>query len=103
MIRMFLLFVSLVGLSAVMLLAPAISSAEPANQSFDDCSNLVTTPFPSQGSTPPGEFWNEFSRPLPATPAWNAPGTKRVGLQAGHWKVEEAPYELRRLSAGTSG
>ena len=43
-----------------------------------------------------------FSTPLPRSPVWNPPGQKRVGLQAGHWLTNEAPYELRRLSPGTS-
>lgn len=93
--------ISLVSVLAVLLVPAAISRAEPAEQ-YEDCSNLEVQPFPSQGGAP-GDFWGQFSRPLPPTPAWNPPGTKHVGIQAGHWKVEEAPYELRRLSAGTYG
>jgi N-acetylmuramoyl-L-alanine amidase len=44
----------------------------------------------------------EFRTPLPPSPVWNPPGAKRVGLQAGHWRLEEAPPELGRLAEGTS-
>jgi hypothetical protein len=43
-----------------------------------------------------------FATPLPRSPIWNPPGPKRVGIQAGHWLTNEVPYELRRLSPGTS-
>jgi N-acetylmuramoyl-L-alanine amidase len=33
---------------------------------------------------------------------WDPPGTKRVGLQAGHWLTNDVPNELRRLSPGSS-
>ncbi|MBN1836144.1 MAG: N-acetylmuramoyl-L-alanine amidase [Spirochaetales bacterium] len=36
------------------------------------------------------------------TPAtWTQPGPPRVGVQAGHWRIEELPEELRRLRSST--
>jgi N-acetylmuramoyl-L-alanine amidase len=43
-----------------------------------------------------------FAQPLPASPVWNPPGQKRVGIQAGHWLTYDVPSELSRLSAGAS-
>jgi len=40
---------------------------------------------------------------LPPAALWNPPGPRRVGLQAGHWLVEQAPFELRGLSGGAVG
>jgi len=52
----------------------------------------------------PGPFdLSQFRIPLPATPRWNPPGQKRVGIQAGHWLTEQTPQELRGLGAGASG
>jgi hypothetical protein len=45
---------------------------------------------------PPGG-WGQFGRPQPSTPVWNPPGPKRVGLQAGHYRFDEAPPELLSL------
>lgn len=42
---------------------------------------------------PPGG-WSEWGRAQPRTPVWNPPGSKRVGLQAGHYRHEQAPGEL---------
>jgi hypothetical protein len=42
----------------------------------------------------PAGGWGQFGRPQPKTPVWNPPGAKRVGLQAGHYKFDEAPPEL---------
>lgn len=65
--------------------------------------------FPSyplpEGEQPPlgrGVFNSGFRDPLPKSPVWNPAGPKRVGLQAGHWYVGDLPWELRRLSPGTS-
>jgi N-acetylmuramoyl-L-alanine amidase len=52
----------------------------------------------------PGPFdRSQFRVPLPLTARWNPPGTKRVGLQAGHWLTEQTPQELRALGPGASG
>ena len=62
---------------------------------------------PPPALPPPGsggpERWAAFREPLAPAPLWNPAGPKRVGLQAGHWLVEQAPEELRRLQHGTSG
>lgn len=63
-------------------------------------------PLPSGNPEPlgPGVFRaGDFRTPLPRSPVWNPPGTKRVGIQIGHWFVGQLPPELQRLSAGTSG
>jgi N-acetylmuramoyl-L-alanine amidase len=44
-----------------------------------------------------------FREPLPAAPVWNPPGQRRVGLQAGHWLVEQSPPELANLGHGSTG
>jgi N-acetylmuramoyl-L-alanine amidase len=51
----------------------------------------------------PEERRRLFREPLPPAAVWNPPGPKRVGLQAGHWLVEQVPYELRGLQGGASG
>jgi N-acetylmuramoyl-L-alanine amidase len=64
------------------------------------------TPCDSSGSGLPPlgpEVRRSFREPLPSTPLWNPPGQKRVGLQVGHWQVEQTPGELSRLQHGTSG
>jgi len=66
----------------------------------------VETPsFPLPDGTPLprlDDLGPEFRAPLPPSPVWNPPGAKRVGLQAGHWRLEETPPELARLAEGTS-
>jgi hypothetical protein len=37
-----------------------------------------------------------FAQPIQATP--RVPGQKQVALQVGHWKLENAPWELRNLN-----
>jgi hypothetical protein len=46
----------------------------------------------------PAAGWGAFGRAQPATPVWNPPGPKRVGLQAGHYKTDEAFGELASLT-----
>lgn len=82
---------------------PEAAEAEPA---------VVAEEPPAQAMVPyrepdhscniePGAFDRALFRvPLPATPRWNPPGQKRVGLQAGHWLVEQSPAELRGLQGG---
>ncbi|MFN8532117.1 MAG: N-acetylmuramoyl-L-alanine amidase [Dehalococcoidia bacterium] len=60
-------------------------------------------PPPFQPGSP--ESFAAFRQPYPRVPVWNPPGPKRVGIQAGHWKYDESPEELKnnRLNPGTSG
>jgi N-acetylmuramoyl-L-alanine amidase len=66
---------------------------------------------PNPCETPPGplpppgspERWRGFREPLPLTQLWSPSGTKRVGLQVGHWQVEQVPAELRGLGHGAVG
>lgn len=69
----------------------------------DACNQPPAPRLPAPGTQGAGDFWRTFFAPLPPTDVWNPPGTKRVGLQAGHWRVEEAPEEFRNLGHGTSG
>jgi N-acetylmuramoyl-L-alanine amidase len=94
---------SSLALALSAMLASMLSSPVNANDGIEDCSDLDTRPLPRPGTPGASEFWAEFSRPLDQRPVWNPPGKKRVGLQAGHWRVEEAPGELRGLSTGTYG
>jgi N-acetylmuramoyl-L-alanine amidase len=41
--------------------------------------------------------------PLPPAPLYDPPGSKRVGLQAGHWLTDQVPPELGRLQGGAVG
>jgi hypothetical protein len=76
-------------------------SAEPAD---NPCERPAPPPpLPVPGSAGAADFWQTFRTPLPPTPVYDPPGPKRVGLQAGHWRVEEAPPELGRLGHGASG
>ncbi|HLH22102.1 MAG TPA: N-acetylmuramoyl-L-alanine amidase [Chloroflexota bacterium] len=59
------------------------------------------TPAPL-ASLSPDERRRLFREPLPPAAVWDPPGPKRVGLQAGHWLVEQVPPELHGLQAGTS-
>jgi N-acetylmuramoyl-L-alanine amidase len=58
-------------------------------------------PPPLRPGTPGG--FSAFRVPLPPTPQFDPPGSKRIGLQAGHWQNEQVPPELGRLQAGSSG
>ena len=78
-------------------------AAGPTTASTEGACNLPPpAPLPPPGTGGP-ERWAGFREPLAPAPLWNPPGRKRVGLQAGHWLVEQAPEELRRLQHGTSG
>ena len=71
--------------------------------------DTVILPIPDGNPPPliPGnpESFAEFRRPFPRVPVWNPPGPQRVGIQAGHWRYDQSPDELRhnRLNPGTSG
>jgi N-acetylmuramoyl-L-alanine amidase len=60
-------------------------------------------PLPAEDDPAAAEFWRAFEAPLPPEPAWNPPGPKRVGIQAGHWLRYEVPWELHHLDFGASG
>ncbi|HEY2596376.1 MAG TPA: hypothetical protein VGK33_20995, partial [Chloroflexota bacterium] len=60
-------------------------------------------PRPGTGSAQAQGFFRGFRDPLPPAPVYDPPGPKRVGLQAGHWMVDQVPPELHGLDAGTSG
>ena len=60
-------------------------------------------PLPAPGSPRGADFFRSFRDPLPPAALYNPPGPKRVGLQAGHWEVEQVPPELHGLQAGAVG
>ena len=60
-------------------------------------------PLPVPGSGAAQGFFRSFRVPLPPAPLYDPPGPKRVGLQAGHWLVDQVPAELRGLQAGAVG
>lgn len=66
----------------------------------DECDPNQLPP-PLRPGTPGG--FSAFRVPLPATPQYDPPGQKRIGLQAGHWQNDQVPPELGRLQAGSSG
>jgi len=99
-IRLAVYIVLALGIVPLFLPSSALANS---NEGIEDCSDLDTRPLPRPGSPDAAGFWAEFSRPLDPSPVWNPPGPKRVGLQAGHWQVEDAPGEIRGLSAGTFG
>ncbi len=71
---------------------------------FTASAEFPSYPLPSGAPEPlgPGVFAGGFGAPLPRSPVWNPAGSKRVGIQVGHWFVGQLPPELQRLSAGTS-
>src|SRR5205807_5807509 len=66
----------------------------------DECDPNQLPP-PLRPGTPGG--FSAFRVPLPATPQYDPPGQKRIGLQAGHWQNDQVPPELGRLQAGAVG
>jgi N-acetylmuramoyl-L-alanine amidase len=55
---------------------------------------IVETPGPTAGPNATGTIRIPVPRAIPT-------GPRRVGIQAGHWKTDEAPAELRRLEVQT--
>ncbi|MCC7372679.1 MAG: N-acetylmuramoyl-L-alanine amidase [Chloroflexi bacterium] len=100
---------SLVALAVAALLGPVPLApmrpiealAAPLGQEV--CSRPNEPPPPVPGDPNGGSFWGRYRQPLPPAEVYNPPGPKRVGLQAGHWRVEETPAELRGLGPGASG
>jgi N-acetylmuramoyl-L-alanine amidase len=60
-------------------------------------------PLPAPGSARSQDFFRSFRTPLAPAPLYDPPGSRRVGLQAGHWLNEEVPPELGRLQGGAVG
>src|SRR5687768_853331 len=92
-------------LVAPILMVPAAAStpvalAAPAEQ--EACSRATEPPPPVPGDPSSNSFWGRYRQPLPPAEVYNPPGPKRVGLQAGHWRVHETPPELRGLGPGAS-
>jgi hypothetical protein len=96
-------------LAALLVAAPASAGVDdlcPKGQRCRDYGSLASLvdiellPVPDGQPGPlvqPPGGWGAFGRAQPATPVWNPPGPKRVGLQAGHFEHEDAPAELSSL------
>jgi N-acetylmuramoyl-L-alanine amidase len=84
-----------------------VDGANPSGASgvpFDAACDLPRPgPLPQPGDPAAIDFWRIFRAPLPPAPLWDPPGPKRVGLQAGHWLLDQTPPELGRLQGGSSG
>lgn len=82
---------------------PPPRSASESNV-FQGAGAFPSFPLPDGDPVPlgPAVFASGFRDPLPRSPVWNPPGSKRVGLQVGHWFDGDVPHELRRLSLGSS-
>ena len=80
--------------------SPSVALAAPGEQEV--CSRSTEPPPPVPGDPGSGSFWGRYRQPLPPAEVYNPPGPKRVGLQAGHWRVEVTPHELRGLGPGAS-
>jgi hypothetical protein len=82
---------------------------QPPMPTLPPAAALIETPFPSfplpDGDPPPlgrAAVETGFFEPLPRSPVWNPPGPKRVGIQVGHWQIDDLPHELRELTEGSS-
>src|ERR1051325_7321126 len=76
----------------------ATDVAPPEVPSLDQSANCDDTgppdPPPPPGAPRAQDFFRSFHVPLPPAPLYDPPGPKRVGLQAGHWLVNQVPPEL---------
>ena len=82
----------------------ALAAGSPAtDEAGEACSRPALPPLPNSGDPAARSIWARYREPLPPVPAYNAPGRKKVGLQAGHWLVEQVPTELRGLGHGATG
>jgi N-acetylmuramoyl-L-alanine amidase len=94
--------------TAVAVAAPGPSTAEQSSdQSASQLASCDDTarpdPLPPPGSPRAQDFFRSFRVPLPPAPLYDPPAPKRVGLQAGHWLVDQVPPELHGLQAGAVG
>jgi N-acetylmuramoyl-L-alanine amidase-like protein len=85
----------------------ADSGAAQATAALASCDPNAPPPLPlprpGTGAGAAQGFFRNFRDPLPPAPLFDPPGPKRVGLQAGHWLVDQVPAELRGLQAGATG
>ncbi|MBV9356032.1 MAG: N-acetylmuramoyl-L-alanine amidase [Chloroflexi bacterium] len=82
--------------------AVAASASSPSSPDAS-CDLPRADPLPRPGSPTAADFWNLFRAPLPPAPVYDPAGQRRVGLQAGHWQLDQLPAELHGLDAGSSG
>lgn len=97
-----------VGAPLALVPAPAgvpVALADPTEEAPTDeaACRRDEPPMPAPGTPGASGFWARYRVPLPPAEVYNPPGPKRVGLQAGHWRVEEVPLELKGLGHGAYG
>jgi N-acetylmuramoyl-L-alanine amidase len=84
--------------------AAVVQDAQAAPQQLASCDDTARPdPLPAPGSARAQDFFRSFRVPLPPAPLYDPPGPKRVGLQAGHWQVDQVPPELHGLQPGAVG
>ena len=98
---------SLVALLTPMLVVPVLAIPDAATRTalaapVEQTCSQKSDPPAADPASPGGSIWARYRVPLPPAEVYNPPGPKRVGLQAGHWKTEEIPSELRGLGPGAS-
>src|SRR5439155_4381881 len=81
----------------------ALPEAQPVAALESPCDLPPPPPLPRRGDPTTAPFWSAFRQPLPPAPLWDPPGPWRVGLQVGHWRLDEVPAELERLEGGSFG
>jgi N-acetylmuramoyl-L-alanine amidase len=84
----------------------AVAPAPPdaaQGQPTDQACPTASAPLPPRGSPGAQDFFRSFRQPLPPAPLYDPPGQKRVGLQVGHWQLDQVPPELHGLQAGANG
>ena len=73
-------------------------SQEGARQPQESTREAVAPPAPTTRRRSRWRSYNRYPGPIPTPADWRPPeGPVRIALQAGHWRADEAPRELRGL------
>ncbi len=73
-------------------------SQEGARQPQESTRETVAPPPPDRRRRSRWRSYNRYPGPIPTPADWKPPeGPVRIALQAGHWRADEAPRELRGL------
>lgn len=77
--------------------------ADDSSSMPDPCTQPPPPPLPAPGSAGSQGAYQSFHTPLPQVSLWNlSDQPPRVGLQVGHWQLENLPPELAGVGAGAS-
>lgn len=79
---------------------PVPPEVEAQARSSEPSAVRSSQPSEERSSRPRYRRWrrNIYPGPIPTPAEWELPaGPVRIALQAGHWKADEAPHELRRI------